>query len=255
MRRKYSYTKYIKHALMHPWHVVLLAGATVFGVANWNIYIFLTVFALFELILFAVVMNLKAFINYVDDRLSGVEKAKASEKRAAILLKMPDNYRRDFLRLEALVDAMQERLTNYPTIAITIAGECRELLAQYIGLSIRSHVSVPEILGRKAKVQQQIVNLSHNRNAEDLLVEKRIAIAHKRVESFDRTIVALSDIDAQLSAISEMIELKTEQPILPGDAIAPAHIRIDDSIIDELSEFSYAEEIDMDVMQLGRAGR
>jgi len=27
---------YVKHALMHPWHVVVLAGATVFGVANYN---------------------------------------------------------------------------------------------------------------------------------------------------------------------------------------------------------------------------
>ena len=31
---KRSLWVYVKHALMHPWHVVVLAGATVFGVGE-----------------------------------------------------------------------------------------------------------------------------------------------------------------------------------------------------------------------------
>src|SRR6202022_432527 len=49
---------YVKHALMHPWHVVVLAGATVFGVANWSLMVLLLVFAGAELLLLGIVLHL-----------------------------------------------------------------------------------------------------------------------------------------------------------------------------------------------------
>src|SRR5437660_9408427 len=95
---------YVKHALMHPWHVVVLAGATVFGVANWSLLVLLLVFAGAELLLLGIVLHLRAFRRYVDERLDQIERAKTAEQRAALLLQMSDEHRRDLLRLETVVD-------------------------------------------------------------------------------------------------------------------------------------------------------
>ena len=138
---KRSLWVYVKHALMHPWHVVVLAGATVFGVANWSLLVLLLVFAGAELMLLGVVLHLRAFRHYVDERLDQIDRGRAAEQRATLLLQMGDEHRRELLRLESIVDRIRDATTPHGTAAQIAVDECLRLLASYVRLAIAHNVS------------------------------------------------------------------------------------------------------------------
>ena len=131
-----SFWVYVKHALMHPWHIVVLAGATVFGVANWSVLILILVFAGAEVLLLGLVLRMRAFRNYVDERLDQIERGRAAEKRTTLLLQMGEEHRRELLRLEAVVDRIRDATRPHGTAAQIAVEECLRLLASYVRLAL-----------------------------------------------------------------------------------------------------------------------
>lgn len=250
---KHNIFVYLKYAIMHPWHVVLFAGATVFGVAHWSLVVLFSIFISAEILLHLIVMNLKSFHDYVDERIAMIEKEKAAEKRASIFIKMPDTNRREFLRLEQLIYKMQERLSNYSEIAKVIADDCHELLKQYIVLSINSsHFSLDEIEKKRESIIKTIKVL--NSVPETPYNINRLEVASQRLTSLDKVESFLRDSSAQLSTISDVVELKIEQALLPGSLPSNTEVRVDiDNIAEEIAEFDYVEDVDMDAIKLGRA--
>lgn len=260
---------YVKYALMHPWHIVVLAGATVFGVANWSMLVLLLVFAGAELLLLGVVLNLRAFRRYVDDRLDQLERRQAAEQRATLLLQMGDDHRRELLRLESVVDRIRDSARPHGTAAQMAVDECLRLLASYVRLAIAYNVS-RECLSSidRRTLDEEIRLLEATRftqnEATRALARRRLLIARKRAHRWDRSRDALEAISHQLALISELVQLTHEQAAAPVDPSgATAEIdgvveELDDhqSTLEELAEFLGVEEpIDPRVLDRGRAIR
>ncbi|HEX4449082.1 MAG TPA: hypothetical protein VH044_20215 [Polyangiaceae bacterium] len=267
--RKRGLWVYVKHALMHPWHVVVLAGATVFGVANWSLLVLLLVFAGAELMLLGAVLHLRAFRRYVDERLDQIERARAAEQRATLLLQMGDEHRRELLRLEAIVDRIRDATNPHGTAAQIAVDECLRLLASYVRLAIAHNVSRECLASvNRRGLEDEIRSLEAARFAQGphtrVLAQRRIEIARKRAERWDRSREALDAISHQLAMIGELVQLTHEQIAAPADPVcATSEIdrvvsELDDqhSTLEELSEFLGVEEaIDPRVLDIGRASR
>jgi hypothetical protein len=260
---------YVKHALMHPWHVVVLAGATVFGVANWSLLVMFLVFAGAELLLLGIVLHLRAFRRYVDDRLDQIERAEAAEQRATLLLQMGDDHRRELLRLESVVDKIRDMTRPLGTAAQIAADECLRLLASYVRLAIACNVSRDCLASvDRRTLDDEIRSLEATRFSSNAharaLAQRRLVIARKRAERWDRSREALEAIAHQLAMIGELVQLTHEQVSAPADPVgATAEIdrvveQLDDgqSTLEELAEFLGVEEsIEPRVLELGRAAR
>jgi hypothetical protein len=260
---------YVKHALMHPWHVVVLAGATVFGVANWSLLVLLLVFAGAELLLLGIVLHLRVFRRYVDDRLDQIERAKAAEQRSTLLLQMSDEHRRELLRLESVVDRIRDAARPHGTAAQIAVDECLRLLASYVRLAIAYNVSRECLasVDRKA-LDDEMRTLEAARFSSSphtrALAQRRLVIARKRADRWDHSRESLEAIAHQLAMIGELVQLTHEQiaaPADPGgatDEIDRVIEQLDDNqaTIDELAEFLGVEEpIEPRVLDMGRAAR
>ncbi|HTB76293.1 MAG TPA: hypothetical protein VK762_23760 [Polyangiaceae bacterium] len=266
---KRSLWVYVKHALMHPWHVVVLAGATVFGVANWSLLVLLLVFAGAELMLLGVVLHLRAFRHYVDERLDQIDRGRAAEQRATLLLQMGDEHRRELLRLESIVDRIRDATTPHGTAAQIAVDECLRLLASYVRLAIAHNVSRECLASvNRRGLEDEIRTLEAARFAQGphtrALALRRMGIARRRADRWDRSREALDAIGHQLAMIAELVQLTHEQIAAPADPIGATDEidrvveELDDqhSTLEELAEFLGVEEtIDPRVLDMGRASR
>jgi hypothetical protein len=260
---------YVKHALMHPWHVVVLAGATVFGVANWSLLVLLLVFAGAELLLLGIVLHLRAFRRYVDERLDQLDRARAAEQRATLLLQMGDDHRRELLRLEAIVDRIRDAARPHGTAAQIAVDECLRLLASYVRLAIAYNVSRDCLasVDRRA-LDDEIRALEGARFSPRphtrTLAQKRLTIARKRAERWDRSREALEAIAHQLAMIGELVQLTHEQVSAPCDPMGVTQEidqvveELDDnqSTIEELAELLGVDDaIEPRILDMGRVAR
>jgi hypothetical protein len=260
---------YVKHALMHPWHVVVLAGATVFGVANWSLVVLLMVFAGAELLMLGVVLRLRAFRRYVDERLDQLERGRAAEQRAALLLQMGEEHRRELLRLESIVDRIRDLARTHVAAAQIAVDECLALLASYVRLAIAYNVSGSCLatVDRRA-LDDELRALEPSRfsthpQTRDLAA-RRMAIARKRAARWDRSRETLEAIAHQLAMIGELIQLTHEQIAAPLDpaSTVPEIDRVlgqlDDNqaTVEELAELMGIEQVvEPRILELGRAAR
>lgn len=260
---------YVKHALMHPWHVVVLAGATVFGVANWSLLVLLLVFGGAELLLLGIVLRLHVFRRYVDDRLEQIERAKAAEKRTTLFLQMGEEHRRELLRLEAVVDKIRDATKPHGTAAQMAANECLRLLASYVGLAIAYNVSRDCLASvERRTLDDEIRTLEAARFSPHphtrALAHRRCAIARKRAERWDRSRAGLEAIAHQLAMIGELVQLTHEQVAAPVDPTGTTdeidrvveELDESQSTIEELAELLGVDEpIEPRVLDIGRAAR
>lgn len=266
---KRSLWVYVKHALMHPWHVVVLAGATVFGVANWSLLVLLLVFAGAELLLLGIVLHLRVFRRYVDERLDQIERSRAAEQRAILLLQMGDDHRRELLRLESVLDKIRDAARPHGTAAQIAVDECLCLLASYVRLAIAYNVSRDCLasVDRRA-LEEEIRALDVARFSQSAgtrtLAARRIQIARKRAERWDKSRQSLEAIGHQLALIAELVQLTHEQVAAPADPTAATDEidrmvdELDESqaTIEELAEFLGVDQrVEPRVLEMGRAAR
>lgn len=260
---------YLKHALMHPWHILVLAGATVFGVANWSILVMLLGFASAELLILGIVLRLRVFRRWVDERLDQAERAWAKEQRASLLAQMGDDHRRELLRFESVLDKIRVAQRPLGTAAQIAVDECQRLLADYVRLAIAFNTSRECLasVDRRALEDDarklEIMRFSQNRESQ-ALAQQRILIARKRAERWDRSRERLEAIAHRLAMIGELVQLTHEQLAAPLDPVGvTAEIErfvqgldVTQSTIDELLEFAGADEtIEARVLEMGRVAR
>jgi hypothetical protein len=264
-----SFWVYVQHALMHPWHIVVLAGATVFGVANWSVLVLILVFAGAEVLLLGLVLRMRAFRNFVDERLDQIERGRAAEKRTTLLLQMSEEHRREFLRLEAVVDKIRDATRPHGTAAQIAVDECLRLLASYVRLALSHNVGrecLASVNRRALEEEMQALEaarFTQGAQARALAV-RRSHIAKKRAERWDRSCEALEAIGHQLAMIGELVQLTHEQVAAPADpSEATSEIdrvveELDDhqATLEELAELLGVDEaVDPHVLDLGRAAR
>jgi hypothetical protein len=262
MAKKVSISRltYIKYALFHPWHVVVLAGASIFGVANWSVLVMFLIFVAMELVLLAIVMILPAFRTYVKEYEEGKARGKAAEARAALLVQLRDEDRREYLRLEARLTGLETRLANFPAISSVVNEECKDLLKEFLQLSIQIALATASA-NDDWSLGYKICDLTNARktNSNPLIEQRLDRLDRHRVWS-DENKKTLQDITHHQSAISDTINMIIDRTVMP---VVDTKYRVISKLggditsggdmMSEMTDFVQIEDIDMDEFLEGRA--
>jgi hypothetical protein len=254
MVRKYSRGTYLKYLLAHPWHVIV-AGAAVFGVGIWSLFVLLYVFVGIEIGICTLVYNLPAFRKYVDESMGHIARGQAQEERVKIWAQIEDKDRREALHLETKIFVLKDQLAVFPSISTLVIEECLEMWGQYIQQAIQRNMLVQRFAGHdlvSLKTQISQLQTMDQLNPSEL-TKQRLTIANQRIEAIVKLSDALTTYDYQLAALSELIQLKVEQALVPT-IMQDQNFRvsIDDLVMPEADEFAQLPEIDLKMMELGR---
>jgi hypothetical protein len=252
---------------VHPCHMVVLAGATVFGIANWSLLMLLVAVGTTELLMLGVVARLHAFRRYVDGRLDQIERLRAAEQRATLLSQMGDEHRRELIILEGVVDRIRDVSRVHGSAAQVAIEECLSLLSSFVRLAIMHCVSrhcVASVDRKGLDEESQALELACFSPVDRTrdLARRRLAIARKRIEQWERSREALEAIAHQLALIGDLIRLTYEQLTAPVDPTwATNEIECRVQVLDshhetlaELQELFQVEEepIEPQLLEMGR---
>ena len=259
---------YFKFALWNPLHFSLLAsGAMVFGLESRSLLAALLAFGFMEVLLLGVVSRMRVFRRYADASFARVERSRAAEARAMLLLRVDDEHRRDLQRLESLVDRMRASTPDRPGLE-AVVDECLRLLATYVDLAI-AHNAGRQVLAQTDRPALEDVGraLEVTRSPSNAqactLADQRMAIARRRAERWDRSRDSVDTITQQLAMIGELVQLTHEQvlaPIDPRDTACEMDrllVQLDASkaAVDELAGFAFVEnDVEACMLDMGRAG-
>jgi hypothetical protein len=261
---KATFKHYLQYALMQPWHIVVLASATVFGVANWSLFALLTAFFTMELFLLVLLHRLPSFRAYVQEQLDSIVTERSKIVRASTLSILRPQDRSKFTDMENAIAKWQASFRPFKSVVpITALAECQRLLKIFLTLSLER--------ARISSLNFSLPDLEYNlmmRRRERLtdkspILEERISTMEKHIELLSSSKDHL-DIDHQMSAIAERIYYTIDHASIYSRSNTRIRIGKSDSILTELSveketieemqEFLSPEEMDVDIdaVLLGR---
>lgn len=273
LRTKRTHATYLKHCALHPYNMPLLVLAIATGLISGSGTVLLLSLAI-EVLMLLVVPRLASFRRHVDEVIEQTERLEAAKARAALLLQMDEVHRQELERLEQLVDRARENVKRTGTAAEAVLDDClglNRLTACYVRLAIAYKTSKDSLQSTNRQALQDKIRLleAMKNGANDAtdrmrrLAERRLAIALKRAERWDRTQEDLEAITHQLATIGELIHLVHEQSITPIDPRGMSD-EIDQFIVDleenegtlrEISELVVQDEVEVEVLELGRVAR
>ena len=234
----------VKYALLHSWHVVLLAGSTVFGVANWSWWIFFSVLFTAELLLVATVINLTPFKRYVQERLTNLAGIKTNEAVISILEQMKSSDKVEFTKLRNLIVQLEFRLSNYPSISTSLIEECKSLLQEYARVAIQMSLMMS---GPSADLSDLNYRLAYAKS------QHRIDRLTRHIEWRNQTKSIQEDAEQYLASIADSIYFLIDRTALSLSSTLQlktrvsdeSNLQIDQAAIEEMAEFIHVEDIDL----------
>jgi len=265
-RSEHHVLRYTKHALVHPSNLILPVVATMIGVIHLSLILPLTMLLSAEVLFLAIVPRLHAFQRFVDAKLDRAERAVAAEARAALLLQMGAEHRKELERLERLVDRIRDAVEAGGRALEFAADDCLNLVASYVRLAI-AYNATKECLATTDRLALEHEIRSLEAAAPTMpqqageLAQRRLAIARRRAQRWDRSREELEVMTQQLAMIGALIHLRHEQCGAPRDArgttaeIDRLMHEIDDSesTLREITELVARENVvEARVLDLGR---
>jgi hypothetical protein len=261
---------YLRHAALHPYNLPLLVLAVATGLISGSVSILLVAFVA-EVAVLSIVPRLRAFRHHVDEVLDMADRAEAARSRAALLMRMDEMHREELERLEHLADRIRENMRRHVGSAELVLDECfglPKLLASYARLAIafRACKEALSSVNRQTlrdKIQHlEMLAESATERVRKLAV-RRLGIAIKRAEQWDRAQDDMEAIAHQLATIGELIHLMHEQSITPVDPQGMSDeidrflsdLEDSDGALAELRSLDTAEDVEPNVLELGRAPR
>jgi len=221
MRRHYA-----KRAFLDPSHPFLLIGAAAIALlwsaalGPWGVLI---LFAAVEVALIGVASRVPAFRRRVDRRIAERERERAAEKRATLLARMGREHQVQLFRLEQAVDSIDATGARRGEPVAVLVERCHALLAMFVKLAI-AHEATRRLLASVDlhALGAQLHALEEARGsvapAARAFVDRRLGIARKRMEQWERAREHMSAIAAQLGTIAERLLLAREECAAPPDA-------------------------------------
>jgi hypothetical protein len=258
---------YVKHALLHPYNLPLLVVVMTVGAISGNLIgLFVAIFA--ELILLTTVSRLGFFRRHIEEMLDQADRAEAAKVRAAVLLRMEEKHRQELEILETLVDKTRSNLAKQGSSAEAAIEDCLglgRLIAGYVRLAIaykRNDESLTaanrQVLEQEIKALEIVEESASERTRK--LASRRLAIAKRRADRWDRTREDLDAIAHQLAMIRELIHLMHEQSTVAVN-LNETTSEIDHFISDledsegtmrEIAELAVEDRVDQRLLELGR---
>ncbi len=253
-KQEHPASVYLKHSLMHPWHVVILATATVFGVANWSLLVMLLVFLGAEIALHTFLFRMQTFRDYVDDKLHQLEKAAAQEKRSHLMERMTGAHRNEYLSLDRYIANQVAKLSDYPGHSHLLAEECFALLSSYVRLALMfslmgGETPFTDLLDAEIKLTEAL--RLQLRQPTSSAARQRIEILQKRVELRNSHISIHTELSLEMELIKDKIKYACERACSP--CMSGVRVEVDTptglTLFDELGGFSQVEEFSAEEMQ------
>ncbi len=206
---------YLRKLLLNPFNLYMLLAISAFGLITGHLLV-LPIALIVELIALAVVPRTRVFRRHVDEGLRELERLAAQKAREVLLLQMSDAHRHELERLEFLVEGIRENTRRHGASVRLVLDErlgLSRLTASYIQLAI----AYREKTGSLALIDRQrllenietlgVIERTTQSPRMRRLVQRRLSIAHRHVEHWDRTREHLEAIAHQLATISELIQL------------------------------------------------
>jgi hypothetical protein len=260
---KHTIWTYRRCALTHYVQIAPIVAAVVFGALTLSIAFAALLLIGGALLGVLLLPNLAVFRQSVDDRLLRDAQARAVTARAALVIRMSAEHRREFERLEDLMSRVRA------ATAMEQAGHDEwlgldGLLALYVRLAIAHQENAAAFEATTdVDLDMSIASLSAPSANADVAARdaERLAILRDRQETrrFAREERAL--IAAELSSISETVRWTYEQCALgrsseahSGVVDAIAQCRGHGQLLRELAALGSQGPIDSEVLRLGWAG-
>lgn len=258
---------YVKAAFLDPSHPFLLIGAAAVALL-WSASLgpggVLVLFATVELALVAVASHVPAFRRRVDRRIAERERERAAEQRATLLTRMGREHQIQLFRLEQAVDAIDACGATRGEPVGVVVERCRALVALFVKLAI-AHESARRLLTSvdRHALSAQIRALDDARASVAApalpCVERRLAIARKRMEQWERAREHMSAIAAQLGAIADRLLLAREESAAPPDVARlmneEVHVRVARDLAELARSCDDEELVDGRMLALAREAR
>ena len=221
-RREHRIVEYTKQALLHPSNMVLPVLATMIGVIHLSLILPLVMLLSAELIFLLTVPRIRPFQECIDAKLDRADRIAAAEARAALLLKVSAEHRKELERLERLIDRVRDSVEDHAGGAQFAVDDCLNLVASFVRLAI-AHNSAKECLATTDRlalehevrgIETALPTLSTQ--AVDL-ARRRLSIAKKRAQRWDASREELEIMGQQLAMIGALVHLRHEQCGAPRD--------------------------------------
>jgi hypothetical protein len=257
---------YLKHTLASSWHIGTIAGIGVTVLAFWGFLAVPVALVFCEMMVVAAALGLRPLHRVIDAKLDRLERTKAAAARAALLGRMSAKHREELFTLERVVDNIRELVAARGPAAKSAIDDCRALLAAYVRLAIVHHASRLSIASTdKVVLQNQLrvleICAATGSPRMRAVAERRMLIARKRAENWERSHESLEATAHELEMIGELIHFTHEQWLAPMDP--PRTFREIDGIVASLHEnhstmrelvelLDLGEPIEPRVLELGR---
>lgn len=214
---------YRRVAALHPYNLVALAIALLLGLVNLSGTVLLLGVGT-ELLFLAVAPAFPFVRRWLDTGLDEEDEARARRARDLMIAAMGELHRRELARLEGLLDRIRESPRG---AAFGFRPEDRlglgRLPASYIRLAI-THRACEQALATTSPgaLKDMIRSLEAAEHGTSdrmrAVIRRRLSIAYRRVECWQRTRESVEVSGHQLAAIADLIHLAYQEALAPVDA-------------------------------------
>lgn len=249
---------YLRKFLLNPFNIYMALAVAAFGLITGH-FVVLPVALVLELLVLAVVPRTGVFRRHVDEGLREIERAAAAKAREALTLQMSDGHRQELERLEFLVEGIRENTRRH-------GGTVRLALDEHLGLGRLTFIYIQLAISYREKTTS-LAMMDRQRLLENIetlqaidgvvraprtrrLVQRRLSIAQRHLEHWDRTREQLEAIAHQLATITELIQFLHAQSL----AASSGPQEVSDEIDRFMAEFRENEGTLRELAEFGSEG-
>jgi hypothetical protein len=256
------------HALKHPAQALVFVTPAILATVTVTLLVPLIVLLVSELLVLAILPHCAGFRKSVDERLEAIARAKAAEARVTMLTRINDDHRIELENLERITMLIRERCGQSGEEAATATDDWLGLgrvLAVYVRLAMAYRTSMESFravdrLGLAehiARLETQRITASESTRP---WVERRLAIARRRVIASQRAQEECERLAQGLATIGELVRWMYEECVTTRSEAVQAELEEalasweqSGATLHELSTLcGGVETVDMDVLALGR---
>lgn len=249
---------YFRKLLLNPFNLYMALAVAAFGLITGH-FLVLPVALAAELVVLAVVPRTKVFRKHIDEGLREMERGAAAKVREALAAQMTDVHRQELERLEFLVEGIRENTRRHGgTVKLALDEHLGlgRLTSSYIQLAIsyREKTTSLAMMDRQRLIENietlQAVDGSSRAPRMRRLVQRRLSIAQRHIEHWDRTREQLEATAHQLATIAELIQFLHAQSM----AACSSPQEVSDEIDRFMAEFRENEGTLRELAEFGSDG-
>jgi hypothetical protein len=244
--RKRTGWTYLGRVAVHPYNLLVLGSILLLSFIGWSPLLLLL--GLGAEIAILCIVPWRGYVRArIDAQLDETDRAAWTRAREALVRQMEIRHQQELAKLDRLIDRTRENIRRRGGVVPLVLDDgfgLNRLVTSYIRLAI-THKASQESLAmiNHSELMETIRSLEAMRSTAvgraRGLSERRLSIAYRRAECWNRTRQGLEIVSQKLATILELIHLMHEQSMTPVDS--PSTYGDIDRFMRELDELDGAE--------------